>query len=1698
MVHEKYIKRGNKVFGPYLYTNYRENGKTKTRYLGKGKSKKGKNLRVNKDFFIALGIVLLVLGLMFLVFRSEVFFDLDSLKGRLATQKFLGIFVNVTGNQPPEILNVSKEILVCENDRLNYQFNVTDKDGVTGLTVRIEDIVPFYIRLPLAFYSPNKVGALMVSDVLGKQYVNSPHRYFNFGWALHEERIIASDGPNTVFEDVNITVIEVNNAPSFFVGVQTIDVYTRGENDYFYYDIGDFLMGNFEETPEDQLIFNLTFLPFEGVDWFFNLTDYGVINITGNESLILPGLNSTTYWINVTIDDDGIVGRRTGLHPNISQICHPGGWDELPKQWSSDFYLTITKENRDPIITSYYPSNLTPRFLGTEALYFNATAYDPDWTPLNLYWYVDGVEEALHTGLFENNVSEFEYVFGCGISGVHTVTVVAKDGLANDTLEWNVSVGYVNCPRPGQPGGGGGPSGLYCEEKWVCDYWNQCELLEGSFDSGRVTKEEELLIEDRCELFDYDEDVCGFQIRKCKDLNSCGTILDRPGFIRECYYTEFPDCADGILNCHSGSCEVLVDCGGPCDDCPSCSDGIKNQDEEDIDCGGICDPCVEKPFMTDLVKMIIVYSLLALLLLVLILVARQLWKYKKYKKEYAHKIIKKSQRFIGAFIFIFSVVVLLFFANMFINNLIQKDRIVLDVTDDGFLGSRSLINSFLKGFADRFLISISRSIYGSTVADLGVWNAVDLGTPKFTRGTLYGKTQDMSNVYFYANYSTKTGYAINVTNGGGSCEIAFYDAAQVNMTFNSTSLFWEYNRSFVNKGSLRFNVNCTSSLENLNLTTTVEISNTPPQIELILPLLEFLEDNASAYNFSLRVLEDDQGDQLVYTLENISNSDPANYPWITMQDGHITVDATLPSQTGFYDLDIKVEDSDGAAMVHEQNITINPINDAPTFDPPIINQSFNTGDPFQYLITVSDEEGDDPFVFGVDFLSCSNSATRAGGNCTLFPYTTNAVGGWIDISFTPGVWDVGSYIINFSVMDYNILGNRTTWQLANFTVTPPIWNDTALNSSHNLTEDSPFYLNVTEMILHMNKPTVSFVNGPAFDSFTIVDGIINVTPTDQDVGYYQVEITANDVGISSFRNFDFTIENINDSLSLQPLQASGVESIIDSNIQAFENDDIAIYLFIDDNDLWIPQKNFYNENFTINLTIVGPHDDLFTFEFDRTFENNSRYVALFKPMGVDGMDLYNITINVTDANNHSSALLKFNLTIMNRDYDTPNLTYPNLSMQYYLKENITYSLIFKANHTVQDDLDYMFYIDGVWRETIREPGDDTNITWFFTPEFTDETYGEVKNLTLVVMNPYFSNLNVSRTWNLSINHTNAPVQLISPIGDKMGLSLNYALRVNLSNHFSDIDYYDPYYNQTVDFTIDKNGSVIAVTSVLSDWTFVASSASPTIEMFNVTMYDIDNATGEYLTNTTSNNFLIEFVPPTTVPEPYPVPVPTPSRKNIVSLKIIVPGQISVYEYERIKVPLRLVNEGDVTFNDLDLASISFKDGDLANEVRTELSRDYIEILKPGQEENLTLTVFFDTNKIGNYEVLVNATSKKPKYMDWGKIHINLQRINETKVRELIVFSEEFIVQDPACVEIKEIIDEAKSYLEKEDFVNAQLKAEQAIDACKDNIAQVSVPRRRTIFFTTSIYLVLAILVAFVISIVYYFLKRRRIQKMGVT
>ena len=67
MTHKKYIKKGGKIFGPYIYENYRVDGKTKTRYLGREENTKSLwvNSFVYLPIFLAL-IAIFVLGFFYM------------------------------------------------------------------------------------------------------------------------------------------------------------------------------------------------------------------------------------------------------------------------------------------------------------------------------------------------------------------------------------------------------------------------------------------------------------------------------------------------------------------------------------------------------------------------------------------------------------------------------------------------------------------------------------------------------------------------------------------------------------------------------------------------------------------------------------------------------------------------------------------------------------------------------------------------------------------------------------------------------------------------------------------------------------------------------------------------------------------------------------------------------------------------------------------------------------------------------------------------------------------------------------------------------------------------------------------------------------------------------------------------------------------------------------------------------------------------------------------------------------------------------------------------------------------------------------------------------------------------------------------------------------------------------------------------
>jgi len=1729
MVHKKYIKRDGKIFGPYLYENYRENGVTKTRYLGKGSKKEikknnKKKVSSNVFLFAILGLILFVLIFssvnLYLLEKNKLksmFFDLE---GELASES-LDVLVQIISVHAPEILDVDDEIYVCENTRLSYFFNVTDENGVVdengdlSLIVDISDKDPFFITSEASLSDENIVESEIFSfEDLNKQDIEI-QREGNNAWAVYPETITANDGELSDSFDTEIIVIEVNNPPVFDIGAQTIEVYSKGDNNTFYYDLGGFLAENGEETLTEDLVFDLEFL--DAVIGFFDIDENGVINLIGDESFILSGDNSTTYHLNLSVQDTGLNVLRDSVHPNID-VCYDFSLTEDAQTWSDDFYLTITKENRVPEIMSYYPLNLSLEVLDTDNLYFNLSARDADWTPLDVYWYVDSVEKKKEEGIGENDFSDFEYSFGCGVSGEHVVKALVTDGLSNVSIEWNLSVGLVACPYVPTSSGGGGSGGLFCEEKWGCEEWSQCENFIKSIVDDKISKENELLIKERCKLFNYSEEVCGFQTRGCVDANKCHSFADNPGIIRECYFTENPNCGDSIKNCHEGGCEVLVDCGGPCNPCPTCSDNIKNQDETKIDCGGSCKSCIEVPFTDNFFKSIISYSLIGLLILVCFLVYRQVRKYKIFKKT-VEKIPKKEivkKVSVTNIVSVVFLVLFLFLANNFILNFAQTGKLIPEPQDMDFLASYGLINNFIKNLP--FVFLTGPIINGDT--RLEIWDDTD-SLDRYSVCTEYcaQKQKPSSNlwtVYFYANYTDNTDY-LPISPPTGDCEIQFQDSqggygSFVPMVYNSGSGLFEYVQNFDYNGDYNFNIDCLANSIPINAEENFVIINTEPYILKTAAgyidmdadgekeSLQCFEDTLCYYNFTLNVSEDDVNDVLIYDYLSNSNTTLTDFI-INSSTGILEINITHSDFTGSganaKKVELSVQDSERTVSAILE-VDVNDVNDAPFFIN-LENKTLGAGELFKYLIGVGDEEDNVPFEFNMEF-SCDSVTETRRGNCTLFTedqYSVNGLGGLLDIEFIPNSNDLGIYNINFSVKDNNLLGNKTTSEIIEFKVEVPMWNN-SLDYNYSFVEDqlhSDFPLDLNLMLINVVGSQV-FSYGEAFPSFDLTSGgIMDFIPGDAGVGNYEVEITAEDSEKNSSKIFNFTTQNINDNPQISLINAEGHISLDgDYNLEVYENADVKIFLFVEDGDFLISeeQKSFYNESLDIELVISGPNLNLFEFNLDSINGDQAKYNTEFIPRELDVGD-YNIAINVTDKSGVSDSL-SFNLTVIDRDYDVPIITYPDEFVEFNFKENISSSLMFRVNHSVGDNLTYRFYLDDVLNYELDYYGNNRNLTWNFIPNFTDETYNEINNLSLFVVNPYFSDLNATRIWNVTINHTNFPVEFIRDIGDKEKISLNYALEIDLKDHFRDLDFEDVNYNQSVRFDILSEGGLIHISSVSLDWIFAVSSSVPAIESLNITAYDLNMTNNSFsLTNISSNNFIVEFVPPTEIP--VPVPTPVSRSKNVpISLKILMPGEISAYGKEKIEVPLRLVNSGQRSFNGLSLNSSAIKDGNVFNEIRTSLNKNSFDSLKPGEEKNLTLSIFFDTEKLGDYEVLVNVESKSPSYKDWGKIHINLQAINESQTRELILFTQEFLAQNPECIEIKEIISDASEYFEKGDYENSRIKTKEAITACEETISQTSVPRLNLKDFSLSVYFGLGILIAFIFGIIYYFYKRRKLQR----
>jgi len=835
----------------------------------------------------------------------------------------------------------------------------------------------------------------------------------------------------------------------------------------------------------------------------------------------------------------------------------------------------------------------------------------------------------------------------------------------------------------------------------------------------------------------------------------------------------------------------------------------------------------------------------------------------------------------------------------------------------------------------------------------------------------------------------------------------------------------------------------------------------------------------------------------------------------------IDFDTALENGAGNYIVMINVTDT--ADNVAERNFTITIVNDA--------SAVWNTSETYEFAIYegnetyinlttyVADAEGD-----GVNFSFTNDSA---------FPSFSIEAGTGI-INLTPVDGDVGAHNITINASDskldsfysfnftiYNVddtPGTESPLQSVNATV-----NET--NSEVNTSEDTYteltlfaqdddymipaiwkvlFYnesLSITTTIEGPNTTLFNFAIDSAFadplangNNRTKFDA--NFTPAKEDVGSYNITLNISDAdNLSVLFEFNLTIAAVSHSPSLMALtnHTSRVNESFYYQINASDTEDGSSNI------------ESGNSNFTFSYEFLSG-----TSIFNETLFNSTTGETNLTFNDTQG-GAYNINITVNDSS-ELSASADFWIYV----YDNPSINSPLSTDEFYLMENETYNLDFNVNHSVEDNLTYEFYISDngadILRYNISYYGNETNLTWEFTPNFTDESYNEPRNLTLFVYPADSSidnrtDLNATQTWNMTINHTNYPLEFSGSIGGAESfISGGSPQVVSLADYFSDADASDRGNNQTIIFNYTLvNSSSGSITVTIADWvngtspsvTLTASADSTASYYITGYEYNLSDDT-QIINNISSNNFTIELnITTTRVETPTPSGGGGGSSRKLISLKILVPAPISALKKDSIVIPITLSNEGKTALYGINLTSIVAKNSTLAENISILFDKTYFDSLDIGAKENVTLTIGINTEEQGMYEITINASVKNPVYQDWGKFFLTVREANETEVMEKLLFTEELLAENPECIELREMLEEARELYKIGKNQEALDKSLKTIEACKYAISQAALPSSK-ISEKNQLYkyLVISILAAILVGFGYYLYKKTRLRRWG--
>jgi hypothetical protein len=540
-------------------------------------------------------------------------------------------------------------------------------------------------------------------------------------------------------------------------------------------------------------------------------------------------------------------------------------------------------------------------------------------------------------------------------------------------------------------------------------------------------------------------------------------------------------------------------------------------------------------------------------------------------------------------------------------------------------------------------------------------------------------------------------------------------------------------------GAYTFNISVNDSiLKDTEEVTFTVVSNHPPNIYPI-----GSQFASEGFPFATTVNATDIDNDTIHCKGNVSFLNVVSVP---RGNGSATCEISFTPahlQVGLHFVKITVNDTWGAINSTSFNLTVSHVNYAPTFaNLPTVKARINRSRTFN--ITATDANEDDILTFNATFTD-SAPFFDIDHAVAVSPATSHNIINVTNVSF------VGVHYVNISVTDDDQVNPKSHSQLVKFNITvnrkPRIFH---LNDSE-AEEDYPFTLFVSAFDEDQDNLTfdtnATFFNITYFNATT---GLINFTPTQQDVGNFSIRINVSDgFGGYNWTVFWLNITGFNDPpyfVNLQP------------NYTLLEDHKFLLYVI------------GYDEE-TANLSMWS-NDSL----FNMTWHNSTTFLINITPIQ---QNVGNRTVNLTltDGTNNISKLVIFHIVEVN---DAPVIiSYVPNSTKVSVAENR--SILFNVTEVYDeenDTLSFKYYFKGQLKSNNR--------SWLFTPTFCDS--GNF-NVTVVVKDIH--NASTAKSWNLTINNTNR-----GPFLNRSLPKLRWPEDHNLVQNLSLMDYfYDPDYHE---------------------------------------------------------------------------------------------------------------------------------------------------------------------------------------------------------------------------------------------------------------------------------------------------------------